>query len=56
MITYICCSLIMGNVKVDKDYYFCLNFEFIFTEIFIEKSSTFRIAFVQIVVFDWLPG
>ena len=44
----------MGNVKVDEDY-FCLNFEFIFTEMF-EKSSTFRIAFVQIFVFDWWPG
>ena len=26
------------------------------TEMFIEKSSTFRIFFVQIGVFDWLSG
>ena len=30
--------------------------EFFFTEMFIEKSSTFRIFFVQIGVFDWLSG
>ena len=30
--------------------------EFIFTEMFIEKFSTFHMAFVQISEFDWLPG
>ena len=30
--------------------------ECIFTEMFIEQSSTFHMNFVQIVEFDWLPG
>ena len=30
--------------------------EFFFTEMFIGKSSTFRIFFVQMGVFDWLSG
>ena len=29
---------------------------FVFTEMFIEKSSMFHITFVQIGVFDWLSG
>ena len=30
--------------------------EFIFTEMLIEKSSAFPMAFVQIAEFDWIPG
>ena len=50
--------LIMSEVKINifsvsKGY-----LELIFTEkiMFIEKSSTFHVAFVQIAEFDWLPG
>ena len=31
-------------------------FEFFFTEMFIELSSTFHMTFVQIGEFDWLSG
>ena len=31
-------------------------FGIFFTEMFIELSSTFHMTFVQIGVFDWLPG
>ena len=32
------------------------NYRTIFTEMIIELSSTFHMAFVQITEFDWLPG
>ena len=32
------------------------NSEFNFTEMFMEKSFTFHMAFVTIAEFDWLPG
>ena len=46
----------MGKVEICN--FFCLNGDIwiFFTEMFIEKSSTFHITFVQIVVFDWLSG
>ena len=53
MATYSSHRLIMGKIfSLKKD----IIMEFIFTEMFIEKSSTFHMAFVQIAEFDWLPG
>ena len=57
MASYSSHGLIMGKVKIDN--FFGLKggyLEFILTEMFIEKSSTFHMAFVQIAEFDWLPG
>ena len=56
MATYIFHRFIKGKAKIG--YFFCLNgeLEFIFKEMFIEKSSIFHMAFVQIAEFDWLPG
>ena len=57
MATYSSHRLIMGKVKNCN--FFCLNgdiWNFFFTEMFIEKSSTFHMTFVQIGVFDWLSG
>ena len=54
MATYIFHSLMMVKVKIAI--FFCLNgdryLEFIFTEMFIELSSKFYMAFVQIAKFD----
>ena len=46
----------MGKVEIDN--FFCLNGDvwIFFTEMFIEKCSTFHETFVQIAEFDWLPG
>ena len=47
----------MRKVKIDKTKLFQWRYlEFIFTDLFIEKSCTFNMAFVQIAEFDWLPG
>ena len=49
--------LIMGKEEIDN--YFLSHwgyFEFFFTEMFIELSSTFHMTFVQIGEFDWLSG
>ena len=56
MATYSFHRLIMEKVEICI--FFCLNGDIwiFFTEMFIEKSSTFRIFFVQIGVFDWLSG
>ena len=46
-------------VKVKIDNFFCLNrdiWNLLFTEMFFESSSKFRMAFVQVAEFDWLPG
>ena len=49
--------LIMGKVRIDNSFFFNGDIRnFIFTEMLIEKSSTFHMAFVQIAEFDWLPG
>ena len=42
----------MGKVEIGN---FCC-FEFLFTQMFIEKFSMFRMTFVQIAQFDWLQG
>ena len=53
MATYI----IKGKVKIGIFFLSQWGYlEFIFTEKFIEKSSMFHMAFVQIAEFDWLPG
>ena len=55
--TYSSHSLIMGKEEIGN--FFCLVWDIlkkIFTEMFIEKSSTFQMTFVQIGEFDWLSG
>ena len=57
MATYIFHRFIKAKAKLDN--FFCLNgynWNLFFTEMFIEKCSTFHMAFVQIAEFDWLPG
>ena len=46
----------MGKEEIDN--IFCLigDIRIFFTEMFIEKSSTFHMTFVQIGEFDWLSG
>ena len=57
MATYIFHRFIKGKAKIDNFFLSQWGYlEFIFTEMFIEKSSTFHMAFVQIAEFDWLPG
>ena len=58
MATYSSQRLIMGKEETDIFYFFSVLmgiFGF-FTEILIEKSSTFHITLVLIVEFDWLSG
>ena len=58
MATYSSQRLIMGKEETDIFFIFSVSmgiFGF-FTEILIEKSSTFHITFVLIVEFDWLSG
>ena len=57
MATYSSHRLIMG--KVENCNFFLSQWrylEFCFYRMFIEKSSTFHMTFVQIGVFDWLSG
>ena len=57
MATYSSHRLIMGKEEIDN--FFCLIGDiwiFFFTEMFIEKSSTFHATFVQIGEFDWLSA
>ena len=56
MATYSSHRLIMG--KEETDNFFCLigDIWIFFTEMFIEKSSTFHTTFVQIGEFDWLSA
>ena len=57
MATYSSYRLIMGKEEIDN--FFCLIgdiWNFFFTEMFIEKSSTFHTTFVQIDEFDWLSA
>ena len=52
MATYSSHRLIMGKEEIDNFFYL----ENFFTEMFIEKSSTFHTTFVQIGEFDWFVG
>ena len=56
MATYSSLRLIMGKEEIDI--FFCLNGDIwnVFTEMFIEYSSTFHMTFLQIGEFDWLSG
>ena len=57
MATYSSHRLTMGKKEIDN--FFCLIGDiwiFIFTEMFIDKSSTFHMTFVKIGEFDWLLG
>ena len=56
MATYSSHRLIMGKEEIDN--FFCLigDIWIFFTEMFIEKSSTFHMTFVQIGEFDWLSA
>ena len=56
MATYSSFRLIMGKEEIDN--FFCLIGDILifFTEMLIEKSSTFHMIFVQIGEFDWLLG
>ena len=57
MATYSSHRLIMETVEICNFFLSQWRYlEFLFTEIFIELSSTFYITFVQIGVFDWLSG
>ena len=57
MATYSSHRLIMGKVEICKFFLSQWRYlEFVVTEVFIELSSTFHMTFVQIGVFDWLPG
>ena len=55
MATYSSHRLTMGKVEICNFFLSQWRYlEFLFTEMFIELSSTFHITFVQIGVFDWL--
>ena len=56
MATFSSHRLIMGKEEIE--FFFCLigDIWIFFTEMFIEKSSTFHMTFVQIGEFDWLLG
>ena len=56
MATFSSHRLIMGKEEIDN--FFLSHWEYFdfFTEMLIEKSSTFHITFVQIGEFDWLLG
>ena len=56
MATYIFHRVIVGKVKIDMFSVSMGIFGIYFTDMFIEKSSTFHMAFVQIAEFDLLPG
>ena len=57
MATYNSHRLIMRKVANCKFFSVSMKiFGFCFTEMFIELSSTFHMAFVQIGLFDWLSG
>ena len=57
MATYIFHRFKKGKAKIGNFFLSQWGYlEFIFTEMFIEKSSMLHMAFVQIAEFDWLPG
>ena len=57
MATSIFHRLIFGKVKIDNFFLSQWGYlEFIFTKIFIELSSMFHMAFVQIAELNWLSG
>ena len=56
MATYISRRLIMGRVEIDNFSVSMGIFGFLFTDMFIEKSSLLHMTFAQIAEFDWLPG
>ena len=58
MATFSSHRLIMGKEEIDNFFSVLLRIfgMFFFTEMSIEKSSTFHMTFVQIGEFDWLLG
>ena len=56
MATYSSYRLTMGKEEIDNFSVSLEIFGTFLTEMFIEKSSTFHMTFVQIGEFDWLSG